>query len=143
MTSPALVPEQVAAVGWPRVAGLLRHANAPLWTWSAAGLMAYLLLPWYAVQDANGLLAFGRTWGDPATANGWLQATGFGRWGLLGGLLAVAAWTAASALAPGRRQGSVLVAAGFGGALALLAGGFAVGPKGWNFAVLESAFGPL
>ena len=48
----------------------MARPNAPLWAWVIAGLLAYLLLPWYALQDANGLLAVGRTWGEQATANG-------------------------------------------------------------------------
>ena len=29
--------------------------NKPLWLWVAVGVLAYLALPWYAIQDANGL----------------------------------------------------------------------------------------
>lgn len=34
-------------------------ANRPLWAWVLIGVLGYLLLPWYAQQDANGLLAVG------------------------------------------------------------------------------------
>ena len=30
-----------------------RRPNAPVWTCIAAGLLAYLVLPWYAIQDTN------------------------------------------------------------------------------------------
>ena len=30
--------------------------NKSLWLWVAAGFLAYLALPWYAIQEANGLL---------------------------------------------------------------------------------------
>jgi iron(III) transport system permease protein len=42
---------------------------------------------------------------------------------------------------PGRGQSHLLLAGGFGGAIALLATGFAIGAKGWSFAWLEQAFG--
>ncbi|MEJ8839014.1 ABC transporter permease [Ramlibacter sp. AN1133] len=122
---------------------LLRKPDAPVWAWVAAGLLGYLLLPWYALQDANGLLAFGRTWGEQASANGLLQALVFGRPWLLAGLAGLLLCGAATLLPPGGRQGGLLAAGGFGGALALLASGFAIGAKGWNFALLETTFGAL
>ena len=71
--------------------------NRPLWVWTILGVLGYLALPWYAQQDANGLLAVGQVWGDAQAANGLLQAAQFGRpwlWlGLVG--LAVAAVGAA------------------------------------------------
>ena len=121
----------------------LRKPNAPLAAWVAAGVLAYLLFPWYALPDANGLLAVGRTWGEQAGANGLLQGAAFGRPWLLAGLAGLACCGVAALLPPGRRQGALLAAGGFGGALALLAGGFAIGAKGWNFAALEAAFGEL
>ena len=53
--------------------------NRPLWAWIVMGLLGYLLLPWYAQQDANGLLAVGQVWGDAQAANGLLQAAQHGR----------------------------------------------------------------
>jgi iron(III) transport system permease protein len=137
------LPEEAGALAAPLAGARVRDPNAPLWAWMAAGLLAYLLLPWHALPEGNGLLAIGRTWGAQAEANGLLQATRYGRWWLLAGFAALAACGAAARLPPGARQGRVLVAAGFGGALALLAGGFAVGARGWNFAWLAAAFGEL
>ncbi|GAB3662470.1 ABC transporter permease [Ramlibacter alkalitolerans] len=122
---------------------ILKGPNAPLWAWVAAGLLAYLLLPWYALQDANGLLALGRTWGEQATANGLLQAVMFGRPWLLAGLAGLILCAAAALLPPDGRQGQLLLAGGFGGLLALLAAGFAIGARGWNFAALQALFGDL
>jgi iron(III) transport system permease protein len=143
VTSPALLPEQAAELSLPRPTGLLRSANAPLWAWAAAGLLAYLLFPWYALQDGNGLLAIPHAWGEQPNANGLLQATVFGRPWLLLGLAGLLLCAAAGAMAPGRRQGSVLAAGGFGGAAALMVSGFAIGAKGWSFEALNAAFGEL
>lgn len=126
-----------------RSAALLRGPNAPLWAWTALGVLAWLLLPWYALQDANGLLAAGQAWGEQPGANGLLQATAYGRPWLLGGLLGLLAGAVATTMQPGRRQGAVLLAGCGAGAVALLASGFAIGAKGWSFGWLESAFGPL
>ncbi|HEX7888075.1 MAG TPA: iron ABC transporter permease [Ramlibacter sp.] len=122
---------------------MLRNVNAPVWSWAALGLLGYLFFPWYAQQDANGLLRMHEAWGEQATANGLLQATLFGRSWLLPGLLGLLLCAAAGAMPPGRRQGTLLAAGGFGGALALLASGFAIGAKGWSFDVLNRAFGEL
>ncbi len=119
------------------------HPNAAAWWWVAAGAAGFLVFPWYALQDANGLLAVSQAWGDQAAANGLLQATAFGRPWLLLGIAGLLACAAAAALPPGRRQGQLLVAGGFGGALALLAGGFLVGAKGWSFDLLNAGFGEL
>jgi iron(III) transport system permease protein len=120
-----------------------RAVNAPLTAWAAIGLLAYLLLPWYALQDVNGLLAWRQVWGEQPAANGLLQATAFGRHWLLAGMLGLLACTGAAALRPGRAQGALLMVGGFGGALVLLAGGFTIGARGWSFAPLQAAFGEL
>ncbi len=31
------------------------NTNKSLWLWVAVGFLAYLVLPWYAIQEANGL----------------------------------------------------------------------------------------
>lgn len=124
-------------------AGRLRSPNAPLWGWLAAGALAYLLWPWYALQEANGLLAVTAAWDGAATANGLLQALRFGRPWLLCGIAGLAACAVAAAMRPGRAQGNLLVAGGFGGFALLLATGFAIGARGWNGAAVQAAFGPL
>jgi iron(III) transport system permease protein len=143
VSTPALLPEAAAApplastgAGWPR-------ANLPVLAWAGAGLLAFLLFPWYALQDANGLLAMPQAWGEQPQANGLLQAGWYGRWWLLGGLAALLACGAAAAMPAGRRQGSVLAVAGFAGAASLLASGFLLGAKGWSFEALNQMFGEL
>ncbi|MDB5860203.1 MAG: binding--dependent transport system inner rane component family protein [Ramlibacter sp.] len=142
MGTPALLPEQ-AGLRLPVLPAGLRGPSAPVWTWVAVGLLAYLLLPWYALQDSNGLLAMDRTWSGPEAGNGLLQALLYGRPWLWSGLAGLLACAMAATLRPGRAQGALLFAGGAGGALALLAGGFLVGAKGWNFAPLNAAFGEL
>jgi iron(III) transport system permease protein len=133
----------LASTAAPRATPWRRHPNAAIWAWCLAGVAGYLLFPWYALQDGNGLLALHRTWGEQPLANGLLQAMVHGRWWLLAGIAGLALCAAAGAMRAGRAQGTLLVGAGFGGALVLLAGGFGIGAKGWSFAFLERAFGEL
>lgn len=118
-------------------------ANRPLWAWVLIGVLGYLLLPWYAQQDANGLLAVGQVWGDAQAANGLLQAAQFGRPWLWLGLAGLAVAGVGAALPAGRRQGAVLVAGGALGLVALLLSGFAIGARGWAFEWLNASLGEL
>ncbi|MEP6792138.1 MAG: ABC transporter permease subunit, partial [Ramlibacter sp.] len=118
-------------------------ANAAIASWAALGLLAYLGLPWYALQDINGLTAIGRVFGADDAANGLTQAAVYGRVWLWLGLLGLAFCASAAAMKPGRRQGTVLVLAGASGAIGLAASGFAIGAKGWSFDWLNAVFGEL
>ena len=117
--------------------------NRTLWLWLAIGALAYLFLPWYAIQDANGLLMVGQVFADEKTGNGLMQAAVYGRpWLWLGGVgLAVAA--VGAAMTPGRRQGAVLMLGGGLGVLSLLVSGFLIGARGWAFESLTGQFGEL
>ena len=122
----------------------IRHAgNAPLWGWIALGTLAYLLLPWYAIQDGNGLLAIGEVLGAERAANGLVQALVHGRPWLLAGVAGLAAAASAALLPPGRRQGAWLAAGAGAALLALLASGFLIGARGWAFETLAQSFGEL
>ncbi|MFN4119497.1 ABC transporter permease [Acidovorax sp.] len=118
-------------------------ANRPLWAWVLIGVLGYLLLPWYAQQDANGLLAVGQVWGDAQAANGLLQAAQHGRPWLWLGLLGLAVAGVGTALPAGRQQGAVLVAGGALGLVALLLGGFTIGARGWAFEWMNASLGEL
>ncbi|MFC5496209.1 ABC transporter permease [Caenimonas terrae] len=120
-----------------------RSPNSALLAWCAVGALGYLLLPWYALQDGNGLLAVDRVLGDAETANGLLQAALYGRPWLALGALGLAIAFAAALLRPGRAQGGVLLLGGLVGAVGLAASGFLIGAKGWSFAWLNAAFGEL
>lgn len=118
-------------------------ANRPLWAWVLIGLLGYLLLPWYAQQDANGLLAVGQVWGDAQAANGLLQAAQHGRPWLWLGLLGLAVAGVGAALPAGRQQGATLIAGGALGLVALLLSGFTIGARGWAFEWMNASLGEL
>ena len=98
-------------------------------------------MPWYAIQDGNGLLAMGQVFGGERTANGLLQALAHGRPWLAVGVAGLAAAAVAALLPPGRRQGAWLVVGAGAALLALLASGFLIGARGWAFETFTQAFG--
>ena len=118
-----------------------RSPNTALLAWTALGVLAYLLLPWYALQDGNGLTAIGRVFAGADTANGVLQAARHGRPWLWLGLLGLALTFGAALLKPGRPQGRLLLLGGLVGAMGLAASGFLIGAKGWSLAPLNTAVG--
>ena len=119
------------------------HPNAAICAWAALGVLAYLVFPWYALQDGNGLLAVHRVFAGDDTANGLMQATQYGRPWLWPGLVGSAIALAAGFMKPGRSQGRLLLLGGLTGALGLTASGFLIGAKGWSFAVLNTFAGEL
>nr|WP_255631866.1 iron ABC transporter permease [Rhodoferax sp. U2-2l] len=106
-------------------------------------MLAYLLLPWYAIQDTAWYSVLPQIFAGPETANGLLQTVAHGRvWlglGLVGlGLCAVSLW-----LPAGRAQSGWLLGGGLLGFVGLLASGFMIGARGWSFAALNTQFGEL
>ena len=122
---------------------MIFSANKAPWAWVLAGSLAYLLLPWYAIQDANGLGVMGQVFASEKTGNGLMQAAWYGRPWLWSGLLGLAVAACGAGMAPGRRQGTVLLAGGGLGLLALLASGFLIGARGWAFESLTTSLGAL
>ena len=118
-------------------------ANRPLWGWLLVGALGYLALPWYALQDGNGLAYVTQVFSNEPAGNGLLQIFAFGRGWLLWGLLGLALAAVGAAMAPGRRQGAWLLAGGALGLLGLLSSGFLIGARGWAFDGLNAAFGEL
>ena len=119
------------------------HPNKAIWVWLALGVLAYLVFPWYAIQDANGLLSLGQVFSNEQAGNGVMQALRYGRSWLWLGLAALLLAALSASMHPGRRQGSVLLAAGVLGALGLLLSGFLIGAKGWSFEWLNRNLGEL
>ncbi|PTT16205.1 iron ABC transporter permease, partial [Acidovorax sp. HMWF029] len=117
--------------------------NRPLWVWVAVGVLGYLAFPWYAQQDANGLLAVGQVFSGEQAANGLMQAALFGRPWLWLGLVGLVVAGLGACLPAGRKQGAVLVAGGALGLAALLLSGFAIGARGWAFEWMNTSLGEL
>ncbi|ADU35400.1 ABC transporter permease [Variovorax paradoxus] len=127
----------------PASVAAARRAQRWIWAWVALGFAAYLLLPWYAIQDATWYEAVPQVFGQAEGANGLMQATTQGRsWLFIGlaGLLmcAVGAW-----LPAGRGQGRWLLAGGAIGAIGLSVAGFTIGARGWSVVALNTQFGEL
>ena len=116
--------------------------NRPILLWSLLGLATFVLLPWYAVPDGLfSLQGVAELLGGHDSASGlaqvllqhrpWLQPAAFA---LLAGL-------AAARMAPTRRQGRVLLAAGLLGTAAVLGQGFAIGVPAGGSATLSAMLG--
>ncbi|ROZ79516.1 iron ABC transporter permease [Ramlibacter sp. WS9] len=118
-------------------------ANTALWLWLALGVIGLVALPWYALQDGNGLLAIPRVFGGDDAASGIVQAAVHGRPWLWLGLVGLALCALAAMRTPGRAQGALLVAGGLLGAGGLGLSGFLIGAKGWSSAALTGLFGEL
>lgn len=127
----------------PASVAAARRSQRWIWAWVGLGLAGYLLLPWYAIQDATWYEAVPQVFGQGEGANGLMQAATQGRsWLFIGlaGLLmcAVGAW-----LPAGRGQGHWLLAGGAVGAVGLALAGFTIGARGWSVAALNTQFGEL
>ena len=119
------------------------ETNKPLWIWFFIGVLAYLAVPWYAIQDSNGLLMVGQVFSGPEAGNGVMQASLYGRPWLWLGAVGLVLASMGALLPAGRKQGTILIVGGALGLLALLGSGFLIGARGWAFESLNSAFGEL
>jgi iron(III) transport system permease protein len=111
--------------------------------WALLGLGAYVLLPWYFLQQGSLWSALPALFADDANANGLIQAAWHGRPWLWFGWAGL--WVALLSLwlPAGRAQGWGLLSGALLGLAGLLGSGFAIGAPGWAFAPLEAWFGPL
>jgi iron(III) transport system permease protein len=120
-----------------------QNPNLAIRIWLITGLLAYALLPWYAIQDTAWYSVLPQIFGGAETASGVVQVLVHGRaWlglGLMGLLLAAVGLL----VPPGRPQSTWLLAGGLLGFMGLLVSGFMIGARGWSFAVLNSSFGEL
>lgn len=120
-----------------------QNPNHAIRLWLIIGLLAYLVLPWYAIQDTAWYSVLPQVFGGTETANGLLQALQYGRVWLALGLAGLGLAGVALLVPPGRPQSNWLLSGGLLGFLGLLLSGFAIGSKGWSFAVLNTQFGEL
>jgi iron(III) transport system permease protein len=122
----------------------MTDARGALVFWLAAGVIGFVLVPWYALPDSVWALAWIGQFADKGAAPALLQASAHGRTWLapLGALLLAGA----ALLAPGIGRvprASAMLAIGGIGALWFFAQGFAIGAAGWQYAFLGAALGPL
>ena len=64
-----------------------RSPNRSIWTCIVAGLVGYLALPWYAIQDTAWYEVIPQVFGEGEAANGVMQAAFQGRSWLFIGLI--------------------------------------------------------
>lgn len=117
--------------------------NSGIWCFVALGVLAYLVFPWYAIQDSNGLLSIPQVFSNDQAGNGLMQASVYNRPWLWLGLFALGLASMGASMTPTKKQGTVLIVAGALGIVSLMVSGFTIGAKGWSFEVLTSMFGAL
>src|ERR1035437_3290483 len=120
-----------------------RHPNWAIVFWLAVGVLSFVLLPWYAIQDTAWYLVLPQIFAGPESASGIVQATQHGRVWLWLGAAGLGLASVSLLIRPGKTQGHWLLAAGLIGAAGLLLCGFLIGAKGWSFALLNGTFGEL
>src|SRR3954452_25211833 len=102
--------------------------------WSAAGLLAAVALPWYALQEGldSGVWLSG-LWASEDYASGLGQLIAHGRWWLAPVLLELAASLVVSLLPLEReRRGSLLLLASGIGLVLFVAQALGIGLRGWT-----------
>ncbi|MET0541152.1 MAG: iron ABC transporter permease [Variovorax sp.] len=120
-----------------------KRAGGAIWLWIALGFAAYLVLPWYAIQDTSWYQAIPQVFGSAEGANGVMQAVTQGRGWLFVGLAGLALCAVGALRPAGRAQGRWLLAGGLVGALGLSITGFAIGARGWSFGLLNTTVGEI
>jgi iron(III) transport system permease protein len=120
-----------------------RSSNVTMQAWIAIGLLGFLILPWYAQQDASWYEAIPMVFSQAETASGIFQGFAFGRPWLLTGLLglAVAAWGLRSAKTAD--QGAWFIAGASLGIVGLVSSGLVIRANGWAFELPARWFGAL
>jgi iron(III) transport system permease protein len=122
---------------------MTKTPNRAVRLWLVVGLLAYIALPWYAIQDTAWYSVLPKILGGPETASGIVQALVHGRKWLLVGLIGLVMAAVGLSMPAGRAQGNWFVAGGLVGFLGLLITAFTIGSKGWSFAFFNAQFGEL
>lgn len=120
-----------------------KNPNTAVRIWLVIGLLAYLVLPWYAIQDTAWYSVLPQVMDGSETANGLMQAALYGRPWLLLGVLGLGMAALGLRLPVGKRQSTCLLAGGLAGFAGLLCSGFLIGASGWSFDVFNARFGEL
>jgi len=120
-----------------------KSPNLAIRLWLMVGLLAYGLLPWYAIQDTAWYSVLPQVFGGAETASGLVQVLVHGRVWLALGLLGLGLAAIGLAVPAGKPQSTWLLAGGLVGFLGLLSSGFMIGARGWSFAILNAQFGEL
>ena len=120
-----------------------KNPNKAIRLWLVLGLLAFVLLPWYAIQDTAWYSVLPQIFGGSETANGLVQALTYGRKWLLIGLVGLIIAAMGLAVPAGKTQGNWFMAGGGIGFLGLLVSGFLIGAKGWQFEAFNTQFGEL
>ena len=120
-----------------------KNPNNAIRVWLVVGLLAYIGLPWYAIQDTAWYSVLPQIFGGPETANGIVQALVHGRKWLLVGMMGLVLAAVGLGMPAGKQQGGVFIAGGALGTAGLVASGFLIGAKGWSFEAFNSQLGEL
>ena len=120
-----------------------KNPNRAIRLWLIIGLLAYVALPWYAIQDTAWYSVLPQIMGAPETANGVVQAMVHGRKWLLLGLIGLVIAAAGLSMPPGKAQSNWFLGGGLVGFAGLLVSAFLIGAKGWSFDFFNSQFGEL
>ncbi len=120
-----------------------KNPNKAVRFWLVTGALAYLIIPWYAIQDTAWYSVLLQILGGAETANGVVQAFVNGRIWLLCGVLGLGIAAIGLAVPPGRPQSIWFLTGGLGGFAGLLGCGFLIGATGWSFDTFNAVFGEL
>ena len=113
--------------------------------WSAAGLLAALLLPWYGLQEGlAGVHWVAGLWSSEDYAGGIAEIFAHGRWWLAPTLAALVVCIAIGVM-PMRREhrGTVLASVAAAGLALYAAQALGIGLRGWSAGWLNDMFGEM
>ncbi len=120
-----------------------KNPNTAVRIWLVIGLLAYVALPWYAIQDTAWYSVLPQIMSGGETANGLMQAALYGRQWLLLGILGLGIAAVGLRIPVGKAQSTWLLAGGLTGFIGLLCSGFLIGATGWSFDFFNTQFGEL